>query len=284
MEELQPQSLSATDTSTEARFSQQELLPVIMNDMIQKPSEYHGKTSCIIVTTNKFEEDAISGIYEYNLESNQMNMIHEYEFPNLPLTPGHEYYHSQILSPEKDTLYVIGGNYFANPMAFNLKTKKATYNIKLPHPCDTWDIIPTCTYIPSPINECYVFDVMCNHFRFDVDNNSVMLVKMESNMQSIQPNIYSRSRPLYLQSKKQLMIMGFARCDKIWVCDILQHNNQQNYAWKLYPLKMPHLVSNLDYYDILVVQHLVFVFYFLNEVIKGMDNKRRKKVSREEMK
>merc|ERR1719362_1316291 len=55
--------------------------------------------------------------------------------------------------------------------------------------------------------------------------------------------------------------MGFSKSDKIWVSDV-SYGNQENYEWKLYPLKMPHIVSNLDHYDILLVEHLIFVFYF----------------------
>eukprot|EP01083_Nonionella_stella_P077937 213051_1 len=246
----------------EERFVQQRDIPKTMSDMVTKPSQHHETPFCLIVTTNKFEEDATNGIYEYNLETNQMNMLHEYRFWDLPMTPGHEYYHTQILNSEKDTLYYIGPNLFANPMTFNLKTKAATYDVKLPR--NKWDIIPTTAYIPSPINECHIFDAMANHFKYDVDEarNTATVDRMETNMASIQPNTGSYSKPFYVSFTKQLMIMGFSKDDQIFVCDIVQDNKQQSYEWKLYPLKMPHLVSNLDYYDVLVVQHLVFVFYF----------------------
>ena len=64
---------------------------------------------------------------------------------------------------------------------------------------------------------------------------------------------------VYNPLKQQLMIFGSSGSDKIWSCDI--RNDQLKYKWTERKITMP-LSTYDDYYDILIFNNIIIVFYF----------------------
>ena len=50
-------------------------IPIIINRYVPKPTSYNG---AIYISTGSKEYDCTPGIYEYDLESNKINLIYKY--------------------------------------------------------------------------------------------------------------------------------------------------------------------------------------------------------------
>eukprot|EP01083_Nonionella_stella_P232472 820020_1 len=82
------------------------------------PSPHLRHPNCFLITsTNDYSNP---GVYEYNIETNQLNFISDYGILGDDII---DEYHAQFLDTVHDVLYTIGGEYL---YGFNCNTKGLT--------------------------------------------------------------------------------------------------------------------------------------------------------------
>eukprot|EP01084_Bolivina_argentea_P191228 328489_1 len=79
-------------------------LPFCMREYIPKPSPHPTNSECIIISTHYEEDETTAGIYTYNLQTNESQMIYEYND-----TTFKPYGHGQFIDVSNNTLILYGG-------------------------------------------------------------------------------------------------------------------------------------------------------------------------------
>ena len=223
-------------------------LSSVANSVCTKPSYYHNK-DCFIIATHS--ENNVPGIYKYNINTNKINLIYKYEDMNFRRMG-----YGQCIN--EDILYVFGGYCSSRQFfSFNLKTKEISYDKSNElHKCD---LFPETVNITSPINEIHIIDNDSQHFKFKNDDKSIIRL----NNQKLKKEKISSPKLLYIESRKQLFLLGGYQNDKILYCDISQNSIRKDYEWKLHKLKLPYTPQFLSNYDVLLgLQNIIFLFYF----------------------
>eukprot|EP01084_Bolivina_argentea_P233625 393445_1 len=80
-------------------------LPITFDKYILKPSQDPINKNCIIISTRYDEDETTPGIYKYNMEKNESQIIYKY---NQTFQP---YAHGQFIDRSNNTLILYGGEY-----------------------------------------------------------------------------------------------------------------------------------------------------------------------------
>ncbi len=225
-----------------------------LNEDIQPPpppsvyQDVHGNYHILICTDYRQQN---AGIYQYNVTTNQINLIHKYENNFYPR------YHTQFMDEKEHILYIFGGVH-RSFLIFNLTTKATQY-----YPSNLLSKIgryPSITFIPSPLNEIHAYDQFAGHLKYKIaDKNAIKInsLPLKHNKQLIRfPKL------MYSPFNQQMMVLGADHDDAIFYCNIKQHLNQTEYIWTLTTDTMPHCIAEDQYNVILGFETVIFAFYF----------------------
>eukprot|EP01084_Bolivina_argentea_P263686 446389_1 len=107
-----------------------------------------------------FDNKTTPGIYKYNIETNESQMIYKY---NNTFNPA---YHGQFIDPSNNTVILFGGNY----NTFQVFDLNINQMIQKHHPniLSTLGGFPQIAFIPSPINNIHILNTQYkfNHYKF----------------------------------------------------------------------------------------------------------------------
>ena len=83
-------------------FQKLEPLPIEFAFYLPRPCQYPQDSNCVIISTSSSEDNA--GIYAYNMDSNEIDLLHEYS--------GHSSYseHGQFIDYKNEILLLLGGD------------------------------------------------------------------------------------------------------------------------------------------------------------------------------
>eukprot|EP01084_Bolivina_argentea_P288525 495223_1 len=124
-------------------FTKSSRLPFCVGVLMPKPSPHPTNSECIIISTNLFENQTTPAIYTYNPQTNESQIIYEYNQtfnPNL---------HGQFIDKSNNTLILYGGERDTFKI-FDLNTNqtKQTNDKNIISKCGWY---PQNTFIPSPM-------------------------------------------------------------------------------------------------------------------------------------
>eukprot|EP01084_Bolivina_argentea_P189505 325879_1 len=223
----------------------------ILDDYIPKPSIHPNNNDVVILSTDSYDgpskiTEKTGGVYEYNLKTSELNSICNCSSEMFSM---HD--HGQFIDTQTQTLYIFGQDSVAT---LDLKSNDLVLkNSNDQNPIRYCSNLPRPAYIPPPIHECHILNHDM-HYKMDMKTKKVDKMKISEFKNIKYPKL------IYIESKKQLFSFGADKSDKIWYCNV----NQQKYEWKLYDIKMPHIVGDELTYDILLVfDNIVFIFYFV---------------------
>ena len=216
-------------------FEWQPELPIRLQCFLPKPCNDPNDADCVLFSTDWDEEK--SGIFKYNLITNQLQFLSKYRQKFKPTI------HAQFIDASRDRLFLFGGR----------SRKLNIYNYKLKE----WkryiggDLItfPSISHISSS-NQAHIIQ---DNYHKILDCNSLQTNnKMKINYPRVRcPKL------IYYESKDTLFIMGGYHCSVICSFGVKDES-----GWIKYEQEMPHNVNNDMYDAILAFDNIIFVFYF----------------------
>eukprot|EP01084_Bolivina_argentea_P168501 292198_1 len=84
-------------------FVKSDKLPISCIEYIPKPSQHPTNKDCIIISTNYYETKTTPGIYQYDIQTNELQIIYKYN------TTFKLYFHGQFIDTSNNTLILYGG-------------------------------------------------------------------------------------------------------------------------------------------------------------------------------
>eukprot|EP01084_Bolivina_argentea_P281460 481564_1 len=80
-------------------------LPIDFGGEVPKPSHDPINKNCIVISTDHREIAQASGIYKYDMYTNELNLVYKYDNTFKPS------YHGQFVDPSNNTLILFGGDF-----------------------------------------------------------------------------------------------------------------------------------------------------------------------------
>eukprot|EP01084_Bolivina_argentea_P028965 53798_1 len=198
-----------------------------------KPSFYH--SNLLIISTDYGETNP--GIFEYNLDNNNLEMLQKYE----DIEPED---YGQFIDYESDTLHIISTRHNLHAI-MDLKTKiinkQEFYGNEY----------AKAIHISAKKHEIHVVSDDMVHLEFDCEGQD--FIRLNSKNDKLKDELMC-IKLLYIETNEQIMILGADVDDNIYYYDIEEANQ-----WKLMNnIKMPHIVDSRDYdvlsfYDVIMV-------------------------------
>eukprot|EP01084_Bolivina_argentea_P217997 370021_1 len=105
-------------STTKHPFRKLSVPPIQAGHYSPKPLFYPRSSNDIIISTNADVHMNSSGIYKYNISTNELELIHKYA-----KCAAYHSYHGQFIDYKNEILYLVGGDY-QTFNAFNLKKKE----------------------------------------------------------------------------------------------------------------------------------------------------------------
>eukprot|EP01084_Bolivina_argentea_P303213 523444_1 len=134
-------------------------------------------------------------------------------------------------------------------------------------------------FIPSPINELHIiFNANMQSYHMKLDEKNQKCIKLPAEINETIP--LANSRMMYIASQQHLFVFGGVEghfdkgargyyshinpiiSDNIWCCRITEQNQLQ-YNWTLYGIKMPYKTERFD--AVQVFDGIVIIIYFHEE-------------------
>ncbi len=226
------------------KFKRQQDLTLKCNWPMPEPVFESTNSNSVIISTDSFENNA--GIFRYNLYENQLEKILEYDIGM------HVEDHAHFIDYDNETLHIIVYDEKLH-IIIDLKTKKIINQQEFVNRCPN----TKCVQISSKsVNQIHIIQNDFIHYTFDNTNNKFTEVNSSDGLTEI-----NSPKLLYIQMKKQMMILGGSYTDNIYHCKITEP-----FEWKLMSnVKMPHLCNKYGYvpnYDILSFCDVIIAFYF----------------------
>ena len=212
---------------------------------------YSKKKDCILISQIA-NRDKSSGIYEYDLQS--QNITKKYDYPSL-LSVGAAY--QCCIDDEQNTIYLTQ-DYITNTTrnnihSLNLNTLKWNTNL-CKQPIENK---PAMICLSSPLNHIYLISSE-GHEKYDTKNKDATLVKIEAHKDSETVRDAKQAKLIYAQSTKQLYMFQ-QRVNHILECKI----DKPFIKWTKFGLKLPRFVADLGTWDVkLVFDQIIFWFDF----------------------
>eukprot|EP01083_Nonionella_stella_P303280 1049400_1 len=208
--------------------------PFKRNTITPSPHPHHSN-SVLITTSHGYRNP---GVYEYNVETNQLNFISDYGTIGYNIIDA---YHAQFLDTVNDVLYIIADAYL---YAFNWNTNRFTLvDEQIKHEIGA-SCFPRIVSIPSPTNQICIFNndsFELKTFQF-VENKPFRCISTQL-CKSLRNEFVQCPKLIYVPFKKQLMIFGSDGDDTIWK----YHETEMelwNGLWKQLDVTMPCVVDD----------------------------------------
>eukprot|EP01083_Nonionella_stella_P051498 136745_1 len=229
-------------------------VPFERNTITASPHLRH--SNCFLITST--HDYSNPGVYEYNIETNQLNFISDYGTIGYNIIDA---YHAQFLDTVNDVLYIIG---YAYLHAFNWNTKRFTLvDEQIQSEIGPTSCFPRIVSIPSPTNQICIF----NNDSYELKTlqfaaNKPFRCISTQLCKSLRNEFVQCPKLIYVPFKKQLMIFGSDGDDTIWK----YHETEMelwNGLWKQLDVTMPCVVDDdRDYDVVLAFEYLLFVLYY----------------------
>eukprot|EP01084_Bolivina_argentea_P019923 37058_1 len=166
-------------------------LPISFISEIPKPSYDSTNKNCIIISSYYRESQTTEGIYKYNVETNESELIYKYDNTCKSSDPG------QFIDPSNNTLILFGGDFnIFETFDLNKNKMKQKNDKNILNECGS---NPQTALIPSPINKIHILDCVGIHYTFDLTNKETIKMKTDSELES---NNITYPKLLYIKSKK----------------------------------------------------------------------------------
>lgn len=174
--------------------------------------------------------------------------------------------HSNFVDTTTNKFYVVGGdgNSF---IVFDLESNAMTYNEGNAEQYDEFRANiqnqfiftrPACIR-SSRLNQIHFVDNLNGHWHFDC--------KRQQFRKKCDFFEVSYEKLVYVEASSKLMIFGGDESDQIFECEIDDSSQQLEYDWKLNEqLKMPHIVTYGQNYDVLAVNDVIIAVYIFWKV------------------
>ena len=224
------------------------------------PSYYtDGNQEFILIATKSYDsESKAAGIYQYNLNTQEIKLLYEYEQGDYDFVS-----HGQFVDAENDTFYIFGGNYNLF-LKFDLKTKNKPQfidTIKIPDGCK---YLSSIAYINTPTAR-HIHIINNGHYKYDVQKEQFIRCKIF--IDEVNKNC---SDIFYNELNDKLMMI----CPNghIYDCqydDTLDNEGNINLKWSLNCNQLPD--TQHVWFILCILKSIIFVWEFSTHQIWCVD-------------